>query len=239
MIEKYIEKIKDMEPSRGSNKRCYSFDDVVLLTGSFVNDQKENKIKKVKLDILKQNGVNVCRVLEYAVINNQEYELQEKAKGEELYNFRLAYTPEGREKYLNTLNSLSNQDIDFFKKFLEDWHKILLTGLDVDPSKSGNFFYDGNNICFIDLNLTNNYAKRVSYMYREAAVVLRGGGLLWQAKEVYNEANEYIKIIYKKLGIAILELGNDIEEYISFLDPNGEDGLREFFDEYKSRTNKK
>ena len=47
--------------------------DVVLLTGSFVNDQKENKIKKVKLDILKQNGVNVCRVLEYAVINNQEF----------------------------------------------------------------------------------------------------------------------------------------------------------------------
>ena len=234
MIEKYIKLSKNMQPHKsGSNSKCYVFDDVVLLVTPYPSDSKKMGIKKEKLDILKNNGVNVCRVLDYALDETIEYELQERAKGEELYYYRLAYTSLGQAKYLKMLDSISNQDINFFIKFLEDWRKILQLGFDVDPSKSTNFFYDGKSICFIDLNLTNNYEDRIRYMAIEGAVVLRGGGLLWQAKDVHQEANEKVKVIYQKYGKALLELGKNIDEYISFVDPNGDYELKEYFNSYK------
>ena len=236
MIEKYIEFSKKMDPiGSGSNKKCYVFDNVVLLKGDFVNPESD-LIKKEKLDILKNNGVNVCRILDNLKINDIRYELQEKAKGNELFNFNLVRNPSGHQRFLETLDSLSKQDISFFKKFLEDWYNILQMGFDVDPSKSTNFFYDGESICFIDLNITNNSEKRLPWMFKEAAVVLRGGGLLWQCKDVYEEANEKVKIIYQKLGCAALELGVDIDDYINFLDENGEYELKDYFEEYQNKS---
>ena len=230
MIEKYIKESYNMKTSsRGSNKVCYYFDDYVLLKGDFVNHGKEEITKRDKLNFLKANGVNVCRVLENTIIDNKRYELQERAKGEELYNFNFSHNIEGQKKYLSVLNSLSNQNINFFKKFIEDWHKILEIGLDVDPSKCSNFFYDGREITFIDLNLTNNYEKRVPWILREIAPVLRGGGLLWMCQNVYEEANEKVKIIYQKIGEAAILLDYDITNYISYTDPKGEYGLREYF----------
>ncbi len=230
MIDKFIKESLNMETSsRGSNKVCYYFDDYVLLKGDFVNHGEEEIIKRDKLNILKANDVNVCRVLENAIIDNKRYELQERAKGEELYNFHFAYNLEGQNKYLSVLDSLSNQDIEFFKKFIIDWSKILKIGFDVDPSKCSNFFYDGKEITFIDLNLTNNYERRAPWILREVATVLRGGGLLWQCKKVYEEANEKVKIIYQKIGEAALELDYDINELIAYTDPNGEYGLKEYF----------
>lgn len=230
MIDKYIKESYNMKPSsNGSNKVCYCIDDYVLLKGDFVNDGEEEIIKRDKLNLLKANGVNVCRVLENTIIDNKRYELQVRAKGEELYNYHFSYNLEGQKKYLSVLNSLSNQDTQFFKKFIEDWCKILEIGFDVDPSKCSNFFYDGKKITFIDLNLTNNYAKRAPWILREIAVVLRGGGLLWQCKKVYEDANEKVKIIYQKIGEAAIELDYDINELISYIDPNGEYGLKEYF----------
>ena len=234
MIDKYIEIIKNSSLiKKGSNKVCYIFDDVVLLKGSFVNNGEEDIIRKNKLDKLYDNGVNVCRVLESKIINNEKYELQERAKGEELFHLYAKPTKEEQLHFLKTLDSLSKQDISFFEEFLVNWNKILEMGFDVDPSKSTNFFYDGKSISFIDLNITNNYEIRRPWMLREAAVVLRGGGLLWRFTDVYEEANEKIKIIYQKLGKAAIELGEDVEEYINYFDSSGEYGLADYLNSYK------
>ena len=235
MIDRYIDASKNMTPSGGgTNKKCYSFDDVVLLVGAFVNGADEESILKNKLDSLQTNGVNVCRILEKACVDGKEYELQEKAKGEELFQFRCWYTPEGQRRFLETLNSLSNQDISFYKKFLDDWSKILQMGFAIDPSKSTNFFYDGKEISFIDLNLTGNYEREREWMLIHAAVVLRGGGALWFCKDVMDEAKEKVKIIYQKLGKVGLELGEDMDKYISYLDPNDECDLKEYFEAHKN-----
>jgi len=236
MIEKYIDLSKNMDHcGSGSNKKCYVFDDVVLLKGDFVNPEAFS-IKKEKLDLLKNNGVNVCSILDNAIVDGVRYELQERAKGEELFNYSLIRSSEGHQKYLSILDSLSKQDISFFKKFLEDWYMILKMGVDVDPSKSTNFFYNNDSICFIDLNLIDNIESRLSWLFKEAAVVLRGGGLLWQCKDVYEEANERVKIIYQKLGCAALELGADIDDYVEFLDPNNEYELKDYFEKYQNKS---
>jgi len=236
-IDKYISASQSMDATAGgTNKKCYTFDDVVLLEGAFGDEELQ---RKEKIDILKNNGVNVCRILEYASIDNKKYELQEKAKGEELFQFKFWHTPEGQQKYLKVLDSLSNQDISFYEKFLTDWNKILNTGLSVDPSKSTNFFYDGENISFIDLNISSNQEKERDWMLKHAAVVLRGGGLLWQCKDVYEEANEKVKIIYQQLGEAGIKMGENIDEYISYLDPNGDYGLNDYFNSYQKGSTRK
>ena len=220
----------------GTNKKCYTFDDVVLLEGSF--DEEEQR-RKEKLDTLKNNGVNVCRILESSTVDNKKYELQERAKGEELYQSKLYKTREGQQKYLKVLDNLSNQDISFYEKFLTDWNKILQSGLYVDPSKSENFFYDGENISFIDLNNSNNYERERELMLIHAAVVLRGGGLLWMCKDVYEQANEKVRKIYEKLGEIGLEMGENIDEFISSVDPNDEYGLSDYFGLYQKGSTRK
>lgn len=232
MIKKYIEASRNMKPlASGSNKECYVFDEVVLLKSPYyLND--DDSIRVSKLDALKNNGVNVCRVIERIILNNTEYELQEKAKGEELFNFRLYTTPAGQQKYLEILDSLSKQDIPFYEKFLEDWNMILQMGFTIDPSKCTNFFYDGSNIVFIDLNLTDDDENSNRNMLIRAGVVLRGGGLLWKCKDVYNEANERIKIIYQKLGKAALKFGVDIDNFVLYFDPDGEYDLRNSIETY-------
>ncbi len=236
-IDKYISASQSMDAAAGgTNKKCYVFDDVVLLEGSFGEEEIQ---RKQKIDALKERGVNVCRILENATVDNKNYELQERAKGEELFQFKFWHSSEGQQKYLKVLNSLSNQDISFYEKFLTDWNRILDTGLSVDPSKGSNFFYDGENISFIDLNVSNNYESEREWMLKHAAVVLRGGGLLWQCKDVHEEANEKVKIIYQQLGKVGLEMGENIDEYISYLDPNDEYGLNDYFELYQKGSSRK
>lgn len=241
MIEKYIEASKNMNAiGGGSNKKCYVFDEVVLLKEPVYNNLKEpfdeKKLiqeAKERLDFLKKSGVNVCNTLESTIIGNEKYELQEKARGKELFHQKYNLTQMEQQSFLETLDSLSNKDLSFYEKFLDDWDKILQVGFCVDPSKSSNFFYDGEKISFIDLNFNNDYETRKAFMLREAAVVLRGGGLLWQCKDVFEKANERVRIIYQKLGVAGLNLGENIEEFISYIDPYGEYNLEEYFTSYK------
>ena len=236
MIDKYIEIAKKLDPSgSGSNKKCYIFDNVVLLKGSFVNKDEEDLIRQQKIAMLKNNGVPVCNILDRAVVDNTRYELQERAKGEELFPTKFKLSDLEEQKYLERLDDLSRKDISFYIKFLKDWDKILQSGLDVDPSKSTNFFYDGETICFIDLNLANNYEMRRPWMLCEAGIVLSGCGLAWRCEKVGQEVQERIKIIFQRLGQAGLELGEDIEKYIEYEDKYGTYGLEEYFGKGYSR----
>ena len=231
LINYYIDKIKDIpSESKGSNKECFVFDNYVLLRGNSV-DREERAIQKIKImHDLKEKGINIAPLLEYTRIDNKDYELQMRAPGEELYNSKMSTSVEGQKKYLERLKNISLESPEFYDKFITDWNAILETGLDVDPSKSSNFFYQKGSICFIDLNkMDASLAKREEYKYMEMAVVLRGGGLPWFCDLVTSEALELIPIIYQKLGESIIRNNGDIDKYISQIDPDNRYKLSEYF----------
>ena len=238
VIEEYINASKNMTSSSGgTNKKCYLFDNVVLLEEDTRGAKKIFQAKG-KIDILKSKDVNVCRILETTIINDKLYELQEKASGKEMFENYGDSSLEGQQEFLKTLDSLSKKDESFYKKFLSDWANILESGFIIDPSKNGNFFYDGEKITFIDLDFVEDEKKeKISnareHMLIHAAIILRGGGLPWYYKNFFAEANEKVKIIYQKLGKAAIELGENVESYISYLDSDGNYGLREYFDSFQ------
>lgn len=47
---------------------------------------------------------------------------------------------------------------------------------------------------------------------------------------VKDKAKNVLKIIYQKLGLAVKNLGLDLDKYIKDVDPSGEYGLKNFFD---------
>lgn len=244
-IEEAIKKSKNMSPVKGgSNKKCYIIDDYALLVGSSVDRDNLATEKINKIQNLKNEGINVIITIEVKTISGIDYELQERAPGEELYDYYDMKSSEaGQLKYLKRLISLSEESIDFYMKFLNDWDSLLKSGIAVDPCKMSNFFYEkGKGIYFVDLNiLTSKYEDRKEYMYYEAASVLRGGSLLWMCNLVEDQAIEYVKIIYQKLGIAIIKLNGNIDEYINRIDPENEYSLKSFFENFienKARYNK-
>ena len=50
--------------------------------------------------------------------------------------------------------------------------------------------------------------------------------------------NKLVKIIYQKVGIAAMELGMNLDDYIEFLDSSGESELGNHFIEYQTTKNK-
>jgi len=233
-IDSFIEKSKAMEiSSKGSNKSCYLFDEYALLCSQYAvpDNQVNNRIELIKK--LKSQGVNVVCPLQSKIVDGKSYELQERAQGEALFPIALKNDEKGQLKYLKTLLLISEEDISFYEKMLSDWDSILASGIDIDPSKSANFFYKPGSISFVDLNMcTKTYEERKQYQYLEMSSVLRGGGLLWQCKNVYCEAKELVKKIYIKLGEAVLKKGENIQEYINQVDRDGEYNLEEHFSKY-------
>ena len=234
LIDNFIEKSKSMEiSSKGSNKTCYLFEEYALLCGQSAEsyNQVTNRIELIKQ--LKLDGVNVVCPLQIKIVDGKSYELQERANGEALFPVSLKNDEIGQLKYLKTLVLISEEDISFYEKMLSDWDSILALGIDIDPSKSSNFFYKPGSISFVDLNICEkSYEERKKYQYLEMASVLRGGGLLWQCKNVYHEATELVKKIYIKLGEAVLNRGEDIQEYINQVDQDSEYNLEEYFSKY-------
>lgn len=242
MIDKYIEKsnLNDFS-SGGTNKRCFIFDEYVLLKsnnyyGKYGNtDEKFARDKEKQRTImkeLKENGVNIPLLLEYKRVGSFDYELQERAEGEELYTSNMDRSVEGQKKYLKRLKDIAMQPIEFYDKFIYDWNMILKLGLCIDPSKCSNFFYHNGKISFIDLNVMkdgiSSLEKAMEDMYYEMACVLCGGGLLYMCKLVSNESSKLIEIIYKKLGEAIVRANGDVSEYVASVDPTNEYGLSEY-----------
>lgn len=241
MIDEFIERSKEMPISaKGSNKKCYLFDNYALLCGSFVDEEQmvQKKIKQLKA--LKEQGVNVVCLLETKNIDNINYELQEKAQGEALFPFSLKNSENGELNYLKTLVSINSEDLPFYEKMVCDWNTIMEFGLDIDPSKCTNFFYQKGSISFIDLSVMKlALDERKKYQYKEMASVLHGGGLLWLCKSVYPEANQVVSSIYKKLGMAVLNTGGNIQEYIQQVDNDSQYHLDQYFSSYLNDSNHK
>lgn len=157
----------------GSNSKCFlSGDYAVLQTGNIEagNDNFATVIDE--LYALSAEGVNVARILGYAVTEfgkpyyngvryDKGYIVQERAKGRELLDHRRVpvsfdsqrNTPENRQYVLDYCTMLSSAPQEHFDKFMQDLKAITDRNIQVDPSKLTNFFYDEEKgFTFIDLN---------------------------------------------------------------------------------------
>lgn len=153
---------------RGSCKKCFYFEGYALINGVIPQIEMVKKIK----DKLSEVGVNVSKILAY----NNSYFLEEKARGTHLYEMY------GNEKLNNLINiiqanSLANENQEFYNKFIDDWGKIRESGLEIDPSKPTNFFYEkGRGINFIDLDIADRTVPELfeQMCLRSASILLTG-----------------------------------------------------------------
>lgn len=153
---------------RGSCKKCFYFEGYALINGVIPQIEMVKKIK----DKLSEVGVNVSKILAY----NNSYFLEEKARGTHLYEMY------GNEKLNNLINiiqanSLANENQEFYNKFIDDWGKIRESGLEIDPSKPTNFFYEkGRGINFIDLDIADRTVPESfeQMCLRSASILLTG-----------------------------------------------------------------
>lgn len=153
---------------RGSGKKCFYFEGYALINGVIPQIEMVKKIK----DKLSEVGVNVSKILAY----NNSYFLEEKARGTHLYEMY------GNEKLNNLINiiqanSLANENQEFYNKFIDDWGKIRESGLEIDPSKPTNFFYEkGRGINFIDLDIADRTVPESfeQMCLRSASILLTG-----------------------------------------------------------------
>lgn len=153
---------------RGSCKKCFYFEGYALINSVIPQIEMVKKIK----DKLSEVGVNVSKILAY----NNSYFLEEKARGTHLYEMY------GNEKLNNLINiiqanSLANENQEFYNKFIDDWGKIRESGLEIDPSKPTNFFYEkGRGINFIDLDIADRTVPESfeQMCLRSASILLTG-----------------------------------------------------------------
>ncbi len=163
--------------ARGSNSTCFLSGDYAVLKTSNIEAGNSNFATVIDdLDALSADGVNVARILGYAVTEfgrpydsgvryDSGYIVQERAKGRELLDHKrvpMSYdprrnTPENRRYVLDYCTMLRNAPQAHFDKFMQDLRAITDRKVMVDPSKLTNFFYDENEgFSFIDLNFKTN-----------------------------------------------------------------------------------
>lgn len=178
-IDEIIKNIEERTSfdARGGNSICYYIDDFVLLKNSF---KEENlKIAIQKLQELKSKGIPVAEIYDYKVTSEpsslnytEGYILEEKAKGEPLYKRKRTLSKEEQDNYdvyyAERLNDISNEEQNFYDKFIYDYSAINKSGISVDPSKTDNFFYEkGKQINFIDLTNLSENDKSKDYIGNE------------------------------------------------------------------------
>ncbi len=211
LIDEFINSEKREQVKAGGNKKCFVFDEYVLLYGSFKEEELQQEMRIAKeLQIL---GVPLIPTLEYRVVlppneigYSRGYMLQQRAKGNWLYSWGMKENE--YEQRLSEIGELGQEKID---KFVSDWMKIIEAGLQVDPSKAENFFYDNGNITFIDLNL-RKVPINFQYAFLEVAEVLMGLGL--KSKKYSDKLCKIIKKVsrsFMKQGVPL----KDISEIIT------------------------
>lgn len=226
--------------SGGTNKKCFVFDDVVLLVGSAQVDSQEGYYhQKEIIESLIESGVSIALPIEYTRIDGVDYEIQERAHGSELYEHDWIYgkSDESIKEYINRLHQIAEEDITFFEKYVRDWNSIIESGLIIDPSKLGNFFYEhGKAITFIDLSIQEDNSTldtSLEKQYLELSTILIGYKI--NEKQGFDE----IRTIYQKLGTAIINIGGDIDTFISVVDPDNQYDLSNYFDSLEEMTDSK
>ncbi|MBE5738985.1 MAG: hypothetical protein E7354_04590 [Clostridiales bacterium] len=157
----------------GSNSKCFISGDYAVLKTSNIEGHTHNFDEIIEdLNDLSNNGVNVVRILGYAITeygkpyyNGHRYDsgfiVQEKAPGRELldpHKVPVSFdparnNPENRQYVLDYCTMLREAPQEHFDKFMSDLRKITDRKIMVDPSKLTNFFYDPEKgFSFIDLN---------------------------------------------------------------------------------------
>lgn len=220
MIDYFINLKQNNYNGNGSNKKCFIFENYVLLYGSC----KEEELKKlIKIGRgLEQKGVAILPTLEYKIDVPQNelgytkgYFLQKRAEGKELYNTKMS-----EEEYKERLNEISCLSTEQMDKFISDWLAISEAGLVIDPSKCENFFYADGKISFIDLNLSCR-SKSLGEEFSEVSGVLFGLGLKSKYK---TDGNDFVRILenvsrtFLKKGLSFSDIKTITSKYTYFID---------------------
>lgn len=236
-IKEYIKLSKDRQiDARGGNSKCYFFEDVVLLNGSYNKIDTDKIIEKTKK--AKALGASICEILEYEIDNKQQkysngYLLQQKAVGNLVHDasltrkINMAKTEEEKieikqyhiDNNINEMEILKNATQDQYNDFVKDWINIKKCGLAVDPSKTSNFFYDKESgFSFIDLDneeeidITKKPETRQNFVNELIAVIVNAklyvSNYISENDKIYIEDN--IIQILPKLSKSLQE--NDISK---------------------------
>lgn len=202
----------------GGNAKAFITDEFVILQKAIDKDVESLAEFISKLQEAKKAGINVAEIyghqytsLTYNPDNFPSsipgYEIQEKANGTELHQ-----TQKGLKSLENSISEsqhLLSASKDHLTKFVQDWIALNNLGLQIDPSKSSNFFYDINNgFEFIDLALKNTKSKATDTetMFREIITSLTDTGSVFKYKDanltnITGELAGRVAEIFKDLGL--------------------------------------
>ena len=215
-IDYYISNIGSVKVLGGGfEKKCYDFGDYVLLESRYLSSFKVEDEKKKQFNIkriLDNISVNSYEIIDIKSVSDKVYILENKVKGMPLQDIRVGIDS---SIYINRLKELN--DFNILKKFVIDFINIIDSGLSIDPSTPNNFLFDGNNIYFIDLGLSNNIDKKYICFYIIHNII----NTYCDIKDIedIDVISFNINDIYNKICSIYIELGYSSDMY-SF-SPNG------------------
>ena len=234
---------------RGTNSKAFIIGDYCVLKSHNI-PLKENSINGSpfnividKLHTLKQSGVNVVPILGYmydeksvsdssSSVYTSGYIFQPKAPGSELWDSKKLsmYNPTDTSiDYLITnIQTLANAPNSHYAKFVSDFKKIDESGIQIDPSKKENFFYDPEvGFSFIDLNFlhkdTNYFNKPdlngnanhnyfIRYCFSPCINYLASATISMLNNEEKDVIANNNKLIFNKISNALLKVGISKQE---------------------------
>ena len=211
LIDYYISQtLQNTTPDKtGGTHACFLFQTYALLKGVY-EPKKLEKLIKTTHELYEQ-GVAVVPTVEYKEVSpisennvlSRCYVLQRRAPGKELHSASHYKQPD--TEYQSIMTALSQRPQEFFDKYASDWLKICKSGLQIDPSKSSNFFYTPEKIHFIDLEVAGK-KDHTEYAFLDAATALFNGGAYYKQQNKENH-----KIILNKMVNAFLKQDYPIE----------------------------
>jgi hypothetical protein len=157
----------------GGNSKAFIFGNYVVLKTNGINvknaETPEGEIPFdtviSRLEKLKNDGVRVVPILGYQYDPESTHDygetsfasgfiIQDRAEGLEMWD--RAHLAD-KDYLVKRTQTFANAPQEHFDKFVADYAAIVRAGINVDPSKKSNFFYDKTKgFSFIDLNSTTN-----------------------------------------------------------------------------------